>query len=338
MKKVLFTFILGAVSLMSSAQQDRHFSMFFANPVLLNPGAAGHGNGSLQAFTSFRTQWFTASNTAFRSIAAGIDGKMMERSLSNGFIGTGVNFVNDVSGDSKYTLNVVSVPINYSIQLNETSYLSVGLQPGIYAQRINPEALYFDNQWTGAGFNTDFSSGENLGTFSVSRFDLGAGVYYKSTKSEKYNYQVGLSGFHLTGQKIGVLNLSEKLYRNFTAYGKIDIGNSSSNLTMSPAVFALIQGPNKELTFGSNFDYIIKPSSIYTGYFDGMSLGFGLYFRTSDAFISNIVYRAGGLTLGVSYDVNVSPLSAATKGVGALEIFLKFAPKLKAKFGSPRIH
>jgi type IX secretion system PorP/SprF family membrane protein len=337
MKKTLLSFVIVAVSFMSTAQQDRHLSMFFANPVLLNPGAAGHGDGSVQFFSSFRTQWFTASNTAFRTIAAGFDAKIAEKSLSNGFIGTGFNIVNDVSGDSKYTLNVISVPINYSIQINQTSYLSVGLQPGIYAQRINPEALYFDSQWTGSEFNTDFSSGESLGNFSVSRFDLGAGIYYKSTKSEKYKYQVGLSGFHLTGQKVGIISFSEKLYRNFTAYGKVDIGTETSNLTMSPALFALIQGPNKELTFGSNFDYILKPSSIYTGHFDGMSLGFGVYYRTSDALISNIVYRAGGLTLGVSYDVNLSGLSAATNGVGAFEVFLKFAPKLKPKFGSPRI-
>lgn len=337
MKKIFLIFVLALVTGEGHAQQDRHFSMFFANPVSINPGAAGHGLGTVQLFTNFRTQWFTLSNQPFRTFSASFDSKILQGSLSNGFIGIGANMLNDVSGDGKYTLNVIQIPINYSLEIGENSYLSLGLQPGVYAQNINEGALYFDSQWTGSSFNTALSNGEALGAFNISRFDLGAGIYYNSFLKENFQLELGLSALHLTGQKVSFYNVAEKLYRNFQFYGKANIW-SDNKLSYHPAIFALVQGPNFEVTLGNNFEYELKPVSKHTGYFDGMALSFGLYYRTTDAFIANIIYKAGGLAVGVSYDMNVSGLSTATNSVGAIEAFLRFNPYVKPKFGSPRIH
>lgn len=337
MKKIIILIAVALFSFTTEAQQDRHFSMFFANPVQMNPGAAGHGLGTLQLFTNFRSQWFTISSQPFRSFSASLDAKILENSLSNGFIGLGFNVLNDVSGDGKYTMNVIQIPLNYSIQLNRDSYLSLGLQPGVYSQSVNEGALYFDSQWTGGGFNTDLSNGESLGAFNLSRFDLGAGIYYNTYINDNFNLQAGISAQHLTKEKVSFYNVAEKLYRNFQVFGQAHIWPSNNKISYHPAVFAFFQGPNMEMTFGNNFEFALKPVSRHTGYFDGMALSLGLYYRTSDAFIANLIYKAGPLAVGVAYDANLSRLSTASKGVGAFEVFLRFNPYIKPKFGSPRI-
>jgi type IX secretion system PorP/SprF family membrane protein len=338
MKKFNFTLLFLVSTICSFGQQDRHFSMFFESPVLLNPGAAGHGTGDMSFFSNFRTQWFTVSNQPFRTVSASFDTKLLDGSFSKGFIGTGINFVNDVSGDSKYTLNTISVPINYSIQVGKKSYLAVGLQPGMYAQKISENALYFDSQWNGGGFDQGMSSGETLGDFNLSRFDFSAGVFYNSTLSENFSYQVGISAFHLTAQKVSFYQISEKLYRNFTLYSQFNIWQPNSKVSFHPALFALKQGPNWEITLGSNFEFALKEVSQHTGYFDGMAISLGVYYRSADALLTNIMYRAGALSVGVGYDLNFSNLSIASKSVGAVEVFLKFVPKFESSLGAPRIH
>lgn len=337
MKKILLIALIG-VGLTSFAQQDRHFSMAFANPVLKNPGAAGHGLGSVQVFTNFRTQWFTLSNQPFRNWSASIDASILGSTLSNGYIGIGANMINDVSGDGKYTINVVQIPLNYTLEIGKEKYLSVGIQPGVYAQNINEGALYFDNQWNGAGFNTALPTGESLSAFNLSKFDLGAGLYYDAFFKENFNFQAGVSALHLTAQPVSFYNLAEKLYRNFNFSAIAHYWPEDSKISYHPAVWGQVQGPNFEVIFGNNFEFELKPVSRHTGYFDGMALSLGLYYRTGDAFITNLIYKAGPLSLGVGYDVNLSRLSVATNSVGAVEVFLKFNPYIKPKFGSPRIH
>ena len=337
MKKIFATFIAMS-ALLTFAQQDKHFSMFFANQVQFNPAAAGHFGGDIRLFTNFRTQWFTIPGRSFRSISASVDGRLFEDDLNNGFIGIGANFYNDVSGDGGYTMNVISVPLNYSLKLNHTTHLALGVQPGVYMTSVQ-DGLYFKNQWTGTEFNTDIPTGEPLEAFSQSQFDLSAGVHFVAAPSSHKKFEFGFSGFHLLKQDVSLYGINENLYRNFTFFGKADLGNSFNDWSFHPAIIAMAQGPNWNIVGGCNFQYILKPASKHTMYFDGQSISFGVYHRVMDSFIGNIIYNAGRFSIGASYDMNISGLIPATKTVGAAEIFLSFSPDLGGgRFGAPRIH
>jgi len=338
MSKALLSLVLMGLGQFSFAQQDKHFSMFFVNPVQLNPAAAGHIEGDIELFTNYRTQWFSITDNPFRSFSASVNSRLFEQNLSNGFFGAGVNFYHDQSGDSQYKMTIVAVPINYSLELNKTSYLSIGFQPAFYAQSMDKTAMYFDNQWDGGGFNTSISSGENIGLQNLSRFDLSSGIYYINNPKKHVSYKFGISGNHLTKQRISFYSVNEKLYRNFTLFGQLDVGKETSKVSYHPAVFAFLQGPNRELCFGSNFEFQLKPPSQHTMYFNGQTLELGFYYRTSDAFITNLIYNAGSLSVGVSYDLNLSGLTAASGGVGAFEMFLAFRPEFASGMGAPRIH
>ncbi len=339
MKKVIHFLVLFFVcASISHAQQDKHYSMFFASPSQLNAGAAGHFEGDVQLFTNFRSQWFSISQNPFRSFSGSVDGRLFEERLYGSFIGAGMNIYNDQSGDGQFRVNIISFPVNYSIQLNKTSHLALGIQPAYYSQTFNESTLYFDSQWQGDGFNTAVSSGENLGILNVNKFDLSSGLYYSNKPKKNLSYKFGVAGNHLTKQRIGFYSLNEKLYRNVTLFGQLDYSRPNSLLTFHPAIFAFFQGPNRELTFGSNFEFQLKPPSIHTMYFDGQSISIGTYYRTGDAFIANLIYNAGSLSVGIGYDMNLSGLTVASNGKGAFEMFLSFKPEFRRGFGSPRIN
>lgn len=339
MKNIIISFLLVfGILQVASAQQDKHYSMFFASPVQLNAGAAGHFDGDIQLFTNFRSQWFSITQNPFRSFSASVDGRFFEQNLLSGFVGAGINLYNDQSGDGQFKVTIVSFPVNYSVKLNKTSYLALGIQPAYFSQTFNESALYFDSQWQGDGFNTSISSGENLGIINVNKFDLSSGLYYINRPKKNLSYKFGISGNHLTKQRIGFYTLNEKMYRNVTLFGQLDFSKTNSNVTFHPAIFTFFQGPNREFTFGNNFEFQLRPPSIHTMYFNGQSISLGVYYRTTDAFITNLIYNAGSLSLGLAYDMNLSGLTVATNGKGAFEMYLSFKPEFRSGFGSPRIN
>ena len=110
----------------SHAQQDKHFSMFQHTQTQINPASAGYFEGDYRLFTNFRNQWMSASDNPFRTISAAFDTRFK---TSKGLVGTGINFYNDLSGDALYSVNQITIPVNYSINLSEFSELSFGISP-----------------------------------------------------------------------------------------------------------------------------------------------------------------------------------------------------------------
>jgi type IX secretion system PorP/SprF family membrane protein len=338
MKRVII--ILFAIGLASSAkaQQDKHFSMFSESPVYLNPAAAGFSPGQLQLFTNFRMQWLTVSDNPYRTISASADWRMMDR---GSFMGMGVNFYNDVAGDGQYMINEVSMPINYAIEIAKDNHISIGLQPAWYSRTLLNNNLTWDNQWTGTEFNTALSNNESVfgQNLSINKFDLSAGVYWYAHLNKEIRISLGLAGHHLTKQKIQFYEFNEdKLFRKLTFHGQMEIKNRNSNVTVLPAMFGFIQGPNMELTLGSNFRFLLRGASLHTGYFNEMSLSLGTYYRLGDAAILNLIFDVSGFAVGASYDFNISGLSPATGGVGGFEVFLRYRVHSRRGLGSPSIH
>lgn len=339
MKKKLGIFALTlAVSFQLQAQQDKHFSMFAESPVFLNPAAAGFFPGNMQLFTNFRMQWLPVSDTPYRTISAGTDWRMFD---NGSFMGAGVNFYNDVSGDSKYMINEVTFPINYAIEIARDNHFAIGLQPAWYQRTIFNENLTWDNQWTGTSFNTSYNSNEVLlnQNMNLSRFDISAGAYWYAHISRQTKLSFGLAGSHLTKQRINFMSEDSRLYRKLTLHGQCEFKQQNSNLTIIPAFYGFIQGPNKALTLGSNFRYLLRGSSRVTGYFDEMAISFGAYYRLGDAILANVIFDISGLSIGAAYDLNVSKLTVASKGFGGFEVFLRYRVQFgNGGLGNPSIH
>src|SRR5690606_20812216 len=115
-----------------------------------------------------------------------------------------------------------------------------------------------------------------------------------------------------------------RLYRKLTFHGQGEFRRENSGVTILPGFMMFLQGPNKEITLGSSFKFLLKSASRSTSYFDEITFSLGTYFRVGDAVMVNGVLDLAGFSIGAGYDLNVSKLSVATKGVGGMEFFLRY--------------
>jgi len=330
------SFILSSI-LSSHAQQDKHFSMFQYTKSQTNPATAGFFEGKYQLFTNFRNQWSGLSDNPFRTISAAFDTRF---EVGNGLLGCGLNFYNDVSGDALYSVNQITVPINYAVSINRRTKLSFGISPSFYQRGLKNSNLTWDNQWTGIEFNQGIANNEIIPTenLSVTKFDLGAGVYFQTELSKLSWFSIGISGQHLTKPKISYFTDDNGLYRKLSITAHGNFRRKNSTFTLKPNGMMFIQGPNKLFILGSGFDFLLKGQSLHTAYHKRTSIEFGTYYRINDAFVLNTIFHMAGLGIGASFDINISSLNSGTGGFGAMEFFLSYRLSNSRGFGAPTVH
>jgi type IX secretion system PorP/SprF family membrane protein len=337
-KRILLSICL-ASAFFANSQQDMHTSMFSEAPVFLNPAAAGFAPGNLQMFTNYRLQWTTVSDQPYRTISASADWKMLDN--GNDFMGAGLNFHSNTAGVSNYQTNIISIPISYALLINRENLLSFGLQPAYYQRTVSTTNVTWDNQWTGIEFDQSINSMEVIPSqnYNISKFDVSAGVYWETFFSKYKRLTLGISGQHLTKQRINILSDDNGLYRKLTVHGQGSFTEQNSSFTLEPAFMYFIQGPNMEFTFGSNYKFLLKSGSLVTNYFNDVTFSFGTYYRVGDAVLVNAIFDIGGFALGAAYDFNTSSLTRATNGVGTMEFFLRYRIQFgTGDLGNNRVH
>jgi type IX secretion system PorP/SprF family membrane protein len=322
MKSTLYIAIIFCINFSLNAQQGRNFSMWFQNHMQYNPAAVGTNDNDIQFFTNFRYQYFTVTDKPFQTISGSVEGKLFRSDTRNGYLGVGASFMNDMSGDGKYSVTQVNIPIAYHLFFNENNFISLGVQPGLYQRSLSAGNLTWDNQWNGYEFNNAVP-GESVANASASNIDVSAGLFY--TYKEDYTRKIygGFSVQHITQPELD-FNIEDGLYRRYNAQLGGNYKFNLSTFGIAPQVLVTIQGPNQNIVFGSNFDFYLQEPSFRTDFFRPTIFSFGLYHRYGDAIIANFSYRFQGLTIAASYDSNINRLLPASSSVGGFEVALKY--------------
>lgn len=304
------------------SQQGRNFSLFFQNNMQHNPAAVATHNNDMQLFTNFRYQYFTVTDRPFQTISGSLEGKLFRGATRNGYLGIGGAFMNDMSGDGRYSNTQVSIPIAYHLYFNEQNSISLGVSPGLYQRTISPGSLTWESQWNGYEFNNDIP-GEGLANANVSNFDLGAGLFYHFKANNTRRFYMGFSTQHILQPSL-MFNIQDNLYRRFTGQIGAHYKFTNSSFGLSPQVLAMFQGPNRNIMFGSNFDFYLQEPSLRTIFFRPTIFSFGVYHRFMDAVVVNFQYTFKGLTIALAYDSNINSMLPASKSVGAAELAIKY--------------
>jgi len=82
--------------------------------------------------------------------------------------------------------------------------------------------------------------------------------------------------------------------------------------------------PIQNVFGGLNLVFKIKEESKITGYKKGSSIVLGAFYRAKDAIAITSIINYSSYSFGISYDVNVSSLSKASMGRGAMEVYFRF--------------
>lgn len=322
--KITYSLVLTAIcSLNALTQQDKHLSMWNENAAQFNPGAVGVMDENARLLTNFRMQWLPLNGSAMRTNTFSFDTRITTSQVTESYLGIGINFSNDQTGDSKLTTNSFSVPIAYNIQIDRKSSFSIGIAPGFYSQYFGGNQTW-NNQWNGTIFDQTLVSGE-ASLQKVSSFDLGSGMLFKHKFDATSHITAGFSVNHINPSSTSYSSINNGLFRQFNFHVSGTKFDSQRRFGISPQALVTLMGPNYNILVGTYFDHELFESSQRTNYVQRSFISYGFFMRWKDAFIISAAFKTNGFKFGVSYDVNLSKLSTATRSSGGVELFLKYS-------------
>ncbi len=298
--------------------QDPHFSQFFSSPLTLNPAFTGKFDGSVRLAGNYRNQWPTINN-AFITSTGSIDFKAAKNRLpDNDALGFGAMFFNDNSANGAVQASYASISSAYHKGLDEEGYhqLSAGFQLTYANMFVNTNNLKFEDQLTTSGFTGVTNEVFNNATLSSKYVDINAGVLYNGSTTDRNNFYVGVSLYHINRPKQKFTGANYIVNPRATIHAGTYFGVSPI-ATVHLSAVQTFQGQARETVIGGALQLTAdvdapKPTSLYIG----------SWMRFNDAIIPYIGLEFSDVRLGITYDVNTSSLKTASNRQGGLEISL----------------
>jgi type IX secretion system PorP/SprF family membrane protein len=341
-KTYLIFFLLSALFFKG---QDIHFSQFNEHPSLINPALTGV-NSSVRASVGYKDQWRSVTSPyktygisyemRFKTSNWKENGTSMTfRENDIGHFAAGISIYNDNAGNGNMGQTIGNLSLSTFINLNKNSFLSCGLQASLIQRRLDNTKLIFSNQYTGSTYDPGVASGESFSSSNFTYADFASGIVWSYSKADRKIVRhkaivsnVGFSLYHINKPQLKYLNTNKNLqYFKYVFYGDFLFTIENSNVALLPTYLFQFQGSSKELLGGISLKYYLDNNSKYTGIIKRSSINYGIYYRSKDAVILNVLYeRHEQYAIGLSYDLNLSQLASISKGRGGVEIMLRYTP------------
>lgn len=328
----------------SASAQDFHVTQILQAPNLLNPGAVGVYDGWERVAVQHRNQWL-AGGTTYMTTGVTADANFFKSDRNpKAHLGAGIQFYNDIAGNSGYGLQTGSLTISGILPVGNGSQLSLGIQGGIGNRSGNMSRLIYDSQWNGNGaYDPTILSGETGTLSSFVYMDASAGIFYQfdggqSTfaRNNDMKFQVGFAGYHLNGPTLKYRSGSEEqLARKYVGMVKYSMDIPNSKLAFDAQFAQFVQGGHYESILGLILRRRFQDGGKITGLNQDAFIGLGVYTRLKDAISPTMQIDWRGFHFGVSYDITLSALRYGYKG-GSLELSLSYTNLKGALFKTRR--
>jgi type IX secretion system PorP/SprF family membrane protein len=325
MKTKLHIFLCGIIVLMSLQKvksQDIHFSQFFETPLLRNPALAGLFTGDVRVQAVYRNQWQSVT-VPYQTTSLNGEYKLAVGKTQD-YLTIGGQILYDKAGTVSMTATQILPALNYhkSLSADRNMYLSLGFMGGLVQRRIDKSKVTTNSQYDGTNYNGALSDGENITRPSYSYFDGTAGMSFNTQvgDNEDNNVFMGVAYHHFNKPS----NLSFYGDNKVTMAPKWVYSGGAKMSTSEYSYFTLQadyvqQGPNTEIIGGAVYTYKlddpVDPLYLIHG---------GAILRWKDAIIPVVKLEVRPLSISVSYDANISSLSAASRGKGGFELALSY--------------
>lgn len=296
-------FALLTFSVAIRAQQETQHSMYFFNPVLLNPAYAG-SQEAIQVTGTVRDQWSGLKGAPKTQVLS------LHSPLKTEKIGVGFTVLNDQLGVTKNT--GVYADLAYSIKVNKkNNRLAFGVKLGMDFLRQDFSSLRINDN-TDELYNDGFNYKKNL-------FNVGAGIYYYGKR-----HYLGISTPRMVKNKINLSSDQQALQENhYYFFGGIVVKLNPA-INMRPS-FIVKYVNNAPLSIEGNLSFL---------FYD--KIWVGAMYRHKAAIGLNIMYNVSqNLRIGYAYDYQTTALQKFS--FGSNEIMVSYNLRSKSKgFKSPR--
>jgi type IX secretion system PorP/SprF family membrane protein len=260
-------------------------------------------------------------------------GMTADISLPKNF-GLGITLLNQSAADAGYAYTTGYVSLSYQVHLTQYKILSAGFQVGMLNRKIDPGKLQFGSQYNPLiGYDQSLPSNEIFSYRSATSVDGSIGLmYFDGDPSKSVNAFIGAGLYHPTQPNNKFLSGGDdnKIPMRYAIHGGIRFKMGSRAELIPHAVF-LSQGNTSEMAGGMVCNLKIQ---------QGTDLVLGGMYRVDDAIAPNIGLHTNGLTIGLSYDINISQLKTASSSRGGYELSISFTNQKKmpdTKFICPRL-
>jgi type IX secretion system PorP/SprF family membrane protein len=321
---VIFYFVFQLIEI--SVGQDIHLSQFYAADHLLNPARVGDHDGQYRIASNYRNQWRQFGDPITTSL---LSADYTYNYYSHAITG-GVFFAHDEFSGFNQTTNKILLSAAYIYTYKKNNF-RVGIQPGIVLRNTDLSKQTFPNQWNypQGSFDQSISNQENNMQESIRHFDLNLGVSW-SRNFNKFSTNIGMALNHINRPKnTYFVEYTERLRTKKIIHGELDF-YINRVLTLSPKILFMSTTNTNQTLIGSNFSYKL-PSEKFKEVFIGMFYRHGVN-RNVDAYYPVFGFTFNQFDFGVSYDFNISGLSAnGSKSTFELSVIYT-APNFKPKF------
>lgn len=299
--KILLCLIAGMH--LGKAQQEPQHSMYFFNPVLINPGYAG-SQDALQVTGTIRDQWSNLKGAPKTQCLT------MHSPLRYEKIGVGLTVLNDELGVTKNT--GIYTDLSYSIKLNsKNNKLAFGVKAGIdfFRQDFSPlkindnsDELYIN------GFN-----------YRKTLFNVGAGIYYYGKR-----FYTGVSSPRILKNKLNIKDGQAAIQENHLYFFSGIVIKLNAAINMRPSVIVKYVN-NAPLSIDCNLSFL---------FYDKLCLG--AMYRHKAASGLNAMYNINqNLRIGYAYDYQLTTIQ--NYSYGSHEIMISYDLRTSSKgYKTPR--
>ncbi len=300
--------------------QDYTFSQFYEQPIMRNPALAGVFNGDFRVSGINRNQWASVT-VPYKTTALSVEYKRPIGS-ANDFLTMGIQTVLDVAGDLKLKRTHVMPFLNFHKSLSEDKdeYLSLAFMGGNISSRFDPSKVRGEEQYVNGVYDPSAPIIQKFDRVNYNYWDLSTGLTYSSQFGYDSRFYVGAALFHANKPKRSYFNQSNVDF--FKAKLSIN-GGVTHGLTDFTRIIAFadyyMQGQHRQVFGGVLYQYDIEE------YEEGkVSVAGGAFYRLGDAAVPVVKLDYKRLTVGLSYDVNISNLKTASLYRGGFELTVNY--------------
>lgn len=302
--------------------QDIHFSQFFETPLLRNPALAGIFSGDIRIQAVYRSQWNSVT-VPYQTGSLNAEYKLSV-GRGNDFLTIAAQVLYDKAGSISLSSTHLSPALNYhkSLSSERNMYLSLGLMGGWVQRKIDPSKITTNSQFDGTGYNSSLSNGETFAKSSYSYFDGSVGMSFNSQIGENpdNNIFIGVGYHHFNkAPKISFYgNPANEMTPKWVASAGVKMSLNESSC------FTLQADYSKQGTYSETIAGVLYSWKLDQTEDPRYIIHAGAFLRWKDALVPVVKLEFKPVSVAVSYDANISQLTASSKGRGGFEISLVY--------------
>ena len=314
----------------SLSAQDIHFSQFYMSPANLNPALTGVLNCKMRFIANYRNQWAPIlKKNAYNTANLSYDQKVPVGRYD--YFGFGGTFWGDRAGSLDFQTLQFKLSGSYSKRMSgsrtSANYLVFGVEAGINQRSVNFHNAIWGTQITANGPDPNLPSGEPEYDASFIYPDIGVGLLWFSILNKYSNFYMGAAYTHLNEPDVKFLSAGQAvpLYPKLTGHlgGDFAIGRKTSIL---PGAVYFNQGKSWQVNAGTSMRFNMGRKR-----YEEQAFQMGVWARVTskledqthvDAVIVSARFDYEKFGVGLSYDINISQLSEASRANNAFELSL----------------